>query len=112
MDESRLYVQLLKKTLINDENTQFLIKEGYIGEYDPLYITKKGEQLIAEFEKKLIAKVTGYLGINGSITLEKLRDITALEPDAFALFLSRVMKKHKLIKKKIDGSYVLRKRAE
>jgi len=109
VNENQIYVQLFKTTILNDEKTEWLVKEGYLGEYDPTYITKKANLFIAEFEKKLIDKVVTYININGLISREKLRDITALEPDAFDLFIGRMLKTHKLLIKKPGDVYVVKK---
>lgn len=109
MTESQIYAQLLKGTIINNKETNWLVKEGYLGEYDPSYITNKAELFITEFENKRIDKVVGYISINGSITTEKLRDIVTIEPDAFDVFVARLVKKQKILKKKPGNIYVLKK---
>jgi len=84
------------------------VREGYFGEYDPAYLSKKAEAFIAEFEGKRIEKVIGYLKLNGSITIEKFKDLVQTSEDAFVVFVERLVKHHKLIKKKPGNIYVLR----
>ena len=100
----------MKRSIINCEETTWLVREGYFGEYDPAYLSKKAETFIAEFEGKRIEKVTGYLKLNGSITIEKLKDLAQTSEDAFVVFVERLVKHHKLIKKKPGNIYVLREK--
>ncbi len=109
MTESEIYTYLLKSSILNSKETSWLVKEGYLGEYDPSYITKKAEAFIAEFEGKYIDQVTGYLKLNGSITFEKLRDIVPIDSGAFEVFVKRLIKKHRLMVKKPGNIFVLRK---
>ena len=109
MNESQVYRQVLSGTLLNDEKTNWLVEEGYLGAYDPTYITQKAELFIAEFEKKRIDKIVDYLMINGSITLDKARDLASMEPEAFEVFMTRLQKKHKLLKKKPGDIFILKR---
>lgn len=106
MNESQIYAHLLGSTLLNDEKTNWLVKKGYLGQYDPTYISQKGELFIAEFENKRLEKVVEYIYLNESITLDKLRDLASMEQEAFDVFLKRLLKHHKLLKKKPGDIYV------
>jgi hypothetical protein len=108
MNESQIYAQLMKNTLVNDEKTNWLIREGYLGEYDPAYITKKGELFIAELEKKIIEKVLAYVKLNGLISKDKLKEIASLEPDAFDIFTGRIINQHRLLAEKPGDIYIER----
>ena len=108
MNESQIYAHILGKTLLNDEKTNWLVKEGFLGQYDPTYISQKAELFIAEFENRRIDKVVEYISLNGSITLDKLRDLASMQPEAFDVFITRLQKKHKLLKKKPGNTYILK----
>ncbi len=110
MNESQIYAQLFKGSILNDDKTGWLVREGYLGQYDPTYVTRKAELFIAEFEKSRIEKVVGYLKINGSITAEKLKDLAAVEAEALDILVPRLVKHYKLLKKKPDNAYVFRKK--
>lgn len=106
MNESQVYTQLFKGSVLNDEKTKWLVREGYLGEYDPTYVTNKAELFIEGFEKPRIEKVMGYLKLNGSITQEKLRELAAVDAEAFDIFVSRLVKQHRLLRKKPGSTYV------
>jgi len=110
VEDYQIYIHLLRSSIINSEETTWLVREGYCGAYDPAYLSKKAEVFIAEFESKRIEKVIGYLKLNGSITIEKLKDIVATEAHVFEVFIARMVKHHKLIRKKPGNIYVLRKK--
>ncbi len=110
MNESQVYARLLKGPVLNDDKTRWLVREGYLGEYDPTYVTNKAELFIAGFEKPRIEKVVSYLKINGSITAEKLKDLADAEAEALDVFVLRLVKHHRLLRKKPGNIYVFKKR--